>query len=92
MRVNGYGQVYQVYGWSPTEKPAAYLVDAPDANTTYIAYWEQYHTNGDERKQAVKKISVNGTETQIQWAWGKWSERTSLTYMCINREYETDED
>lgn len=60
-------------------------IDEPDANTTYIGYAE-LGTNPNSEKWKIKKITLSGTETIIQYADGDrlydniWVNRVSLNY------------
>lgn len=54
-----------------------FQVDEADANTTYIRY---YNTN----PCAIHRILITGTVTQMDWAYGDWADRATLTYKPIN--------
>lgn len=59
-----------------SEAPAPYQVDESDS-VTYIRY-------SADAECAVRRITVSGTVTTIEWAFGAWEERATLQYQQIN--------
>ncbi len=58
-------------------EPMPYQVDEASAFVTYIRY-----TDGSPC--AIHRITIAGTVTQFDWAYGDWANRASLTYKPIN--------
>ena len=52
------------------------IVESGDV--TYICY-----DDGDSRP--IHRITKNGSETVVEWAYGSWNERESLNYIPINK-------
>ena len=55
------------------------IVESMDV--TYICY------DGDANRP-IHRITKNGSETVVEWAYGPWSERESLDYIPINKTLE----
>lgn len=55
-----------------------YMVDKSTAGVTYICYF-----NTPER--IIRRITEDNGVTTIEYAWGAWDDRTTLTYSEINR-------
>lgn len=62
------------------------IVDEPDAATTYVGYARLGYAITSEPNWKIKRLTVSGTETIIQWADSNadfshiWDDRAILTY------------
>jgi hypothetical protein len=43
---------------------------------------------GDEPQRPIHRITKNGTETVVEWAFGAWNDKETLAYVPINQTLE----
>lgn len=55
-----------------------------NGNVTYICY-------DADTKTEIRRITTEGTVTTIEFSFGKWADRATLTYVPINAAYEVTE-
>lgn len=58
-------------------EPLPYIVDASTEGVTYICF-------DAGAKRAIRRITESDGVTTIEWAWGAWANRASLSYVPIN--------
>lgn len=78
MHIDKWGEPY-IHVVHETIEP--YMVDASTAGTTYICYF-----NTPDR--IIRKITDDNGITTIEFSWGAWDDRTTLTYIPINEAME----
>lgn len=54
-----------------------YMVDEAASGCVYICY-------SNDPKRIIRRITKNGTVTVIEFSYGRWEDRESLTYVGIN--------
>lgn len=60
-----------------------YIVDA-SGEVTYICYF-------DTPRRAIHRLSTVNGVTSCHWAYGRWEDRASLTYIPINEPMEVED-
>lgn len=61
------------------EEPTPYLVDTATSGVVYMCF---YNTT----PRAIHRITTNSSGTTIEWAYGVWADRATLTtYVPINK-------
>lgn len=60
-----------------------YLVDESVPNTKYMCF------EADDQR-VIWKETVSSSTTKLEFAFGSWDDRTSLTYVPINGQYQVD--
>ena len=54
-----------------------YIVDKSTPGTKYICYF-------DTPQRIIRRITEDNDVTTLDFAWGAWDDRTTLTYVPIN--------
>lgn len=71
-------------GNRPEVDPEPHIVDEATAGITYICY-------ANTAKRSIRRITVANSVTTIEWAYGAWADRATLTYEAINEYIEVTE-
>lgn len=64
-------------GNRPEREPEPYIVDEATAGTVYLCY-------ANTANRAIRRITTADGVTTIEWAYGAWADRATLTYKPIN--------
>lgn len=80
---------YDVYGRPETSpnyrlgKLEIYRIDEASESVTYFSYFDG-GSGTSEKNVLIRRHTVSGAVTTVEKAYGKWSERSSLSYIPIN--------
>lgn len=78
-------QSYRGYvGNRPEQDPEPYIVDEATSGVVYLCY-------ANTANRAIRRITTADSVTTIEWAYGAWADRATLTYHPINETIEVTE-
>jgi len=71
------------YGFNAATFPRGYDAAEPyQIDKRENVYYARFH---NEDVTAIQRCTKDGDFITQEWAWGKWADRTTLTYVPINQ-------
>lgn len=61
--------------------PTEYMIDEATAGTKYVCF-------DDADKRVIWRYKTEGSVTTVEFGYGAWAQRSSLTYVPINGQLE----